>query len=960
MALMHRIEAKWQKAWMKAKIFEADPDPNRKKCFVTFPYSYANGPLHVGHAFTATRVDAYARFKRMQGYNVLFPWAWHWTGQSIAGASERIRLGDKVLIKALREIDGVPERELKKLVDPTYMAAYYTTENRKTTQRAGFSIDWRREFNTTSPRFSKFIEWQYKRLREKGYVVKGTHPVVWCPQCESPAGDHDRQEGEGVTPEEYTLIKFRYGDKHIPAATFRPETIYGATNIWVHPNADYVEVKVDKERWIVSDAAAKKLGEQKRKVAKLRSFKGKTLIGKKVTNPVTAEKHVILPALFVNAAHATGVVYSVPAHAPLDWLALRDLKQSPGSLEEYGIKSDEVEKIQPVSMISVEGFGEYPALEVIDNLKVKDQCDPMAEEATKLLYKKEFHGGVLKEICGKYAGKRVQEVKEDMISGFKEKNIADTMYDLPEPVICRCLTPCIVKVLEEQWFLKYSDPKWKEKTKRALRNTTICPETATPWFLSTIDWLKEKPCARKSGLGTPLPWNKEWIIETLSDSTIYMAFYTIIKQIKEFEITPEQLTPATFDYIFFGTGKTEALASKLKLEKHILESIRNEFLYWYPVDMRNSAKELIPNHLTFFLFHHAALFPPNLWPRIIGANGMLMIKGKKMSKSKGNWIILRNAIEDYGADSTRCALLLGAEGMADPDWRSENVRDIMGKLESLIRLIETIAREARNEEHGWIENWLLSVLQKKTKTVTNSMESLKTRTALETALFEIWNDFRWYIRRKGDMKAKALREALDIWIRLLSPFIPHICEELWKKVDGKGFVSLAEWPKYDVNVVNPLAEENETLVKSVLEDTLNIIQATKRKPKNVYFYTASEWKWEVYKKALAMSLKGNLISQRDLMKTLMKNEEMKKKADKIARFSSQIMDEINRTGRNRKEDLQSLGTMDEIVTLKEAKNFLTRELKAEIEVFREDDEQKFDPENRARLAKPYRPAIYIR
>ena len=109
-----------------------------------------------------------------------------------------------------------------------------------------------------------------------------------------------------------------------------------------------------------------------------------------------------------------------------------------------------------------------------------------------------------------------------------------------------------------------------------------------------------------------------------------------------------------------------------------------------------------------------------------------------------------------------------------------------------------------------------------------------------------------------------------------------------------------------------------------------------------------------------MSLKGNLISQRDLMKTLMKNEEMKKKADKIARFSSQIMDEINRTGRNRKEDLQSLGTMDEIVTLKEAKNFLTRELKAEIEVFREDDEQKFDPENRARLAKPYRPAIYIR
>jgi len=248
MELLHQIEAKWQRAWEKTKVFEADPDPKRKKCFVTFPYSYANGPVHVGHAFTATRVDAYARFKRMQGYNVLFPWAWHWTGQTIAGASERVKLGDKDFIKALREIDGVPEEELKKFVDPVYMASYYTNENRVSVRRAGFSIDWRREFHTTSPAFSKFIEWQYKRLREKGYVVQGTHPVVWCPHCESPTGDHDRQEGEGVAPEEYTLVKFKYGDAYLPAATFRPETIYGVTNVWLHPDVDYVEAKVDKEK----------------------------------------------------------------------------------------------------------------------------------------------------------------------------------------------------------------------------------------------------------------------------------------------------------------------------------------------------------------------------------------------------------------------------------------------------------------------------------------------------------------------------------------------------------------------------------------------------------------------------------------------------------------------------------------------------------------------------------------
>ena len=80
-----QIEEKWRSLWENAHVFEADPDPKRQKMFVTFPYSYMNGPLHVGHAFTASRVDVYARFRRMQGYNVLWPWGWHWTGQPLLG-----------------------------------------------------------------------------------------------------------------------------------------------------------------------------------------------------------------------------------------------------------------------------------------------------------------------------------------------------------------------------------------------------------------------------------------------------------------------------------------------------------------------------------------------------------------------------------------------------------------------------------------------------------------------------------------------------------------------------------------------------------------------------------------------------------------------------------------------------------------------------------------------------------
>ncbi len=113
------IDQKWHREWDKAGIFEPDPDPSKQKCFVTFPFAYMSGPLHVGSAFTAARINAYARYMRMRGYNVLYPWAWHWTGKTVAGAAERIKNGDEEFIRPIREVDGVPEDELKKFIEPS-------------------------------------------------------------------------------------------------------------------------------------------------------------------------------------------------------------------------------------------------------------------------------------------------------------------------------------------------------------------------------------------------------------------------------------------------------------------------------------------------------------------------------------------------------------------------------------------------------------------------------------------------------------------------------------------------------------------------------------------------------------------------------------------------------------------------------------------------------------------------
>ena len=954
------LEERWQKVWEDTKVFEADPDPKLKKFFVTFPYPYMNGPLHVGHGFTATRVDVYARFKRMQGFNTLFPWAWHWTGETIAGASERLKLKDEALIQAFREIDGVPDGEIKKFIDPVYMAQYYTRDGRETVRRMGFSVDWRREFHTTSydPNFSQFVTWQYLKLRDKGYVVKGTHPVVWCPHDESPTGEADRLTGEDVAPEEYILMKFELDGLQLPCATFRPETIYGVTNLWVNPDVTYVTALVDGERWLISEAAATKLGEQLRKVKIEKKLSGREIIGKTCHSPITKQRLPILPGWFVDPGSATGLIYSVPAHAPYDWVALRDLKLKPEKLKEFGVDSKIVDKIQPISMIRLEGFGEFPAIELVDKMGVKDQNDPKADEATKLLYNKEFHTGILKEICGEYAGRKVAEVKDELIRNFRKMAAADVMYDLPSPVVCRCTTPCIVKVLADQWFLKYSDKNWKSEVLECIAAAQIYPDSARQWFIAIVNWVKEKACARRTGLGTPLPWSPGWIVETLSDSTVYMAYYTISKYVNKLNLRPEQLTTGVFDCVFHGVGVPREISAKSGIPEETLKEMRNEFLYWYPVDLRNSAKELLPNHLTFFLFQHVALFPTEHWPKAIGVNGMLMIEGVKMSKSKGNFVTLNSAIDHYGADPTRCALLLAAEDMDDPDWRADNVKDIDAKLEAFYSLAQRIIGLEEKGEAKILDRWLSSVLQRRMKTVTENISVMKTRTALENALFGIWNDLRWYLRRTDKPNPEALKTALNIWVRLLSPFIPHLCEQIWSEMGNKILVSKAPWPVFAQENVDFAAEETEDIVKATLDDTANIIRATNLSPKRILYYTASPWKWKVYLAALAMLEEGSLQLS-DLMRKVMADAEVKTHVKQASEYAKKVVSEVPKLPDDVRRRRLEIGALDEFTALVEASPFYGREFNAEVKVYREDDEKRYDPNNRARFAEPYRSAIFI-
>jgi len=315
------IESKWKKKWNDTKEFETNVNDKEKK-FITVAYPYPNSPQHIGHGRTYTLADIHARYYRMKGYNVLFPMGFHYTGTPILGMSKRVKAGDSEIIDGLKNIYKVPEKYIATFVEPIKIADYFHEEIKSGMIEMGYSIDWRREFTTIDPVYEKFIEWQITKLKEKNLIIQGSHPVGWCPNDQNPVSQHDTMGDVEPGFTEYILIKFKFEDYVIPTATLRPETLFGVTNLWVNPETNYEKITVDGEKWIVSSECAHKLEFLDRKITHDGKIKGSELIGKEVGLPHKNKLIPMLEASFVESATGTGLVMSVPAHAPFDYQAL--------------------------------------------------------------------------------------------------------------------------------------------------------------------------------------------------------------------------------------------------------------------------------------------------------------------------------------------------------------------------------------------------------------------------------------------------------------------------------------------------------------------------------------------------------------------------------------------------------------------------------------------------------------
>ncbi|PAV79342.1 hypothetical protein WR25_19627 [Diploscapter pachys] len=899
-------EAEIQKLWEENHVFEADaPNGDHEKFFTTFPYPYMNGRLHLGHTFTISKSEFAAGFNRMLGKKVLFPFGFHCTGMPIKACADKLKreledfgyppkfpedLDDEEPApketSALDEITkdkskgkkskavakdaglryqwqimqalGLEDEEIRKFADSGYWLEYFPPHCMNDLNKMGIKVDWRRSFITTdvNPYYDSFVRWQFNKLRAMGGKIEfGKRYTIYSPKDGQPCMDHDRSSGEGVGPQEYTLVKLKIADPrpevlanikepcYLVAATLRPETMYGQTNCYLHPDIQYSAFYAGEKGDQVFIATARSarnmsyqgLTKENGKVdfvKGLEKFSGSKLLGAALIAPLAQyEKVYALPMLTIKDDKGTGVVTSVPSDSPDDFAALSDLKKKKPLREKYGITDEMVLPFEPVPIIEIEGLGNLAAVEMCTRLKIQSQNEKdKLEEAKKEVYLKGFYDGVM--LIGKYAGQKTADVKKVIQQDLIAEGLAEKYVEPEKKVISRSGDECVV-ALCDQWYLNYGDPEWKKDAHRALQQCETYCEESKRGFEYTIDWLHEHACSRSYGLGTKLPWDPEYLIESLSDSTIYNCYYTVAHLLQQGSldghvvgpagITPDKLTDDVWDYIFLEANYDN---TKMPVAKDTLDKLKKEFNFWYPIDMRASGKDLVGNHLTYLLFIHTAIWKdkPERWPRSLRANGHLLLNNEKMSKSTGNFMTLTEAIETFSADGMRFSLADAGDGVDDANFLSAIAEAGLLRLYTFITWVEELLvmkkeNALRTGEFNFADRVFDSEMKKLVNDCKKAYEGTNYKDALKLGFYDYQNTLTMYREMCGGLDSNLHEQLvfrfLETQALILSPICPHVTEQIWKLIGKEGFIVNAPWPTGTDDVDDVLLKQGEFIRETV-------------------------------------------------------------------------------------------------------------------------------------------------
>ena len=786
------IEPKWQRIWDEQMTFRTPDDPEtwqgKPKYYILdmFPYTSGAG-LHVGHPKGYTSTDVLARMKRMQGYNVLHPMGWDSFGLTIERTAERENIHPAIVTR--RNIDRFREQ----------------------IKRIGFSYDWDREISTSAPDYYRWTQWIFLKLHEKGLAYLDDIPVNWCPALGTVLSNEEVKDGKYVEtgdPVEQRLmrqwmlritayaerlledieeldwpegikemqrnwigksegaeIEFKIKDSDASFSVFstRPDTLFGATYCVFSPEHPLVEkLTVEEHRSAVEayvEEARNKTDLQRTDLAKEKSG---VFTGAYAVNPANEKAIPIWVADYVLMAYGTGAIMAVPAQDDRDW----------EFAEAHNLPI--VRTVQPPE--DFEGgpyLGDGPAIN------------------------SDFLNGL-----------RVQAAKTKMIAWLEEQGKGDrqVQYRLRDWLFSR----------QRYWGEPFPTVQLEDGKIMPL------PETELPVELPPIDEYKptaggEPPLARASD---------DWLMVTLPDGR---------KGIRETNTMP-QWAGSCWYYLRYMDPQNVEEPWSAEAEQ-----------YWMPVDLYVGGAEHAVLHLLYARFWHKVLYDCGLvstkepFQKLFN-QGMILAysyqddNGKyyspkeveerdaewfvkasgvrantqieKMSKSRFNIVTTEEAINAYGADALRLyELFIGPLSVSAP-WQTRGV-------DGVYRFLERVWRLVIDEDSGGLNGKLTDApvdsdpelwkaLNQAIKDVSEDTESIdKMNTAISHMMV--------FVNAATQAKS-APKEAIKTFLRLLSPYAPHIAEELWERLGEAELIAHAPWPVCDPEA---LKREEVTIVVQV-------------------------------------------------------------------------------------------------------------------------------------------------
>lgn len=889
-------------------LFNTDVDDSKESYMGTFPYPYVNGPPHMGHISTLSKVEFMTQYQRSLGKNVRFPFAFHATGMPIEASANKLKFElenpESLTSKESKEsyesnesedvsinykssksklaskqgstqietmkMMGIPDDELSQFKKPWYWVEYFIPKYVEVLDGIGFGVDTRCQFTTTdmNPYYDKFVSWQFKKLHENGKLKYGKRYSIYSPKDGQPCQDHDRSSGEGVKCQEYTLVNFRVlntnGDKpvNLVTATLRPETMFGLTNVWVHPDMEYhlYDHKYEDvdDQVIMLPNAYNNLKYQEHILEFVKVIKGSELIGLEVSQCQSDKKLYVLPMYQILPTKGTGIVSSVPTESPDDYLNLYTLMKP-----DHPNRKKMIETFPQLKDISIDV--KVPIIKTdddsiqiaIDFCELNNIKNPSGlngvklQEAKKQIYTKSRKGVFIIE-DKEYNGKSV----EDSIPGLKKKYLkTKDWYDYAEPeseVISRSNDKCVAS-LENQWYIDYGEETWKQQVKDHMDEMNFYNDKAKQQFEQALDWLGQWPFTRTMGLGTkldipcPNPDDKTvYLIDSLSDSTIYMALYTIYPILSK--IPQELINDSTFDYVFLDIPLPKEINSPYYVS--LIDMMRKSFNYWYPMDLRVSGKDLTQNHLLMCIYNHVAIFQKKHCPKSFRINGHVAINGEKMSKSKGNFLTAKYMLDTYGADAFRLTMASGTSdpiqdsnyisntktesGMPEIDIISSATGKIYDMYQEMEQFISKLSTDSyRKGEYNFFDTLMTTQIDKIIVDTKKYMDNMQFYEAMQQSfnyMIHIKDEYKKFMNE--DYHKDVIERYISVFCLINTPFTPHMCEYVYQKYNDYKTISVGSirnqrFPEptkeLDTSILYKY-EYIDTMIQSIKKHRLNWIK----------------------------------------------------------------------------------------------------------------------------------------